>query len=342
MYLLARRKSSSGGLSTARLAIILGLLLFPIRGWGLEPINVSYGSIGTSQSLFSIIAQAEIFKKHGLDASLIFIAGHGIKPLLARDVQFAVSGGPPAVQAILAGARIKILAASPGEKYAIMGSRDVKTPSELRGGRFGISQFGTTSDVIARLVLKQLGLKPLQDVMLVQIGSQGARLAGLRSGSIQAAAMAVGWEEKLKSEGLNVLIARFQPFFPASAVSVEESYLKSRPEIVLGFTRSVVEGIVFYKQRAKEAKGYLGRFLKLKTEDPALEKLYTEAITVWEEFPFLTPDSLQNLLEIMAERNPKAAQLKFDEVAEMKILQQVKEEGFLEKIKGQYGLGVGR
>lgn len=336
MLFIAPRKSSSGCLSTVMLTIILSLLFVPVRSWGLESINISYGSIGTSQSLFSVTEQAGIFKKHGLDATLIFIAGHGIKPLIAGDVQFAVSGGPPAVSAILAGANIKILLASPGEKFTIMGEKGIKSPRDLRGGRFGISQFGTTSDVVARLALKAMGLRPEKDVTLVQIGSQSARIAGLKSGAIQAASLALGWGQRLRGEGLTTLLPEFQPPFPGSVVSVSVDYLKRRPKAVLEFTRSVVEGIYFYTHRPEKAKRYLGKFLKLSPGDPALDKLYQESTTIWNPLPALDRGSLHNLLKILSQRNPKASQLRFKEVAATGSLEQVKREGFLKQLASEY------
>ena len=63
----------------------------------------------------------------------------------------------------------------------------IKRFEDLKGKRVAISGFGTLTDMLTREILIDRGLKPMQDVMLLQTGGVAVRLAALLSNNVQAA-----------------------------------------------------------------------------------------------------------------------------------------------------------
>ena len=64
---------------------------------------------------------------------------------------------------------------------------EIKTAEQLKGGSVAIAVFGGTSDSFARIALKRLGLTPVKDVAILQIGGVPERLSALQKGKVQAA-----------------------------------------------------------------------------------------------------------------------------------------------------------
>ena len=63
--------------------------------------------------------------------------------------------------------------------------RRSKSPADLKGKRIAISQLGASTDFIARVALRQLGLSD-KDVTLLGLGAQGERWAALAGGHVDA------------------------------------------------------------------------------------------------------------------------------------------------------------
>ena len=61
--------------------------------------------------------------------------------------------------------------------YELIVQESIKTAQQLKGKSIGISRLGSSSDVIARVFLKNLGLEPDRDVTILQVGGSGERVA---------------------------------------------------------------------------------------------------------------------------------------------------------------------
>src|SRR5262245_38272448 len=70
--------------------------------------------------------------------------------------------------------------------YYLVAQKEFRSVAELKGKRIGVSQFGGTSDLAARLALRHYGVEPEKDAVLIQIGAEGIRMAALRAGSVGA------------------------------------------------------------------------------------------------------------------------------------------------------------
>src|SRR3990172_4682168 len=81
------------------------LTLTGSAGAQLKKINIAYTATSPYQAALIITQEAGLFRKHGLDVSLIFTAGGslGVQAMLSGDVAMAVADGSTAVASSLAG-----------------------------------------------------------------------------------------------------------------------------------------------------------------------------------------------------------------------------------------------
>ena len=70
--------------------------------------------------------------------------------------------------------------------YELIVQESIKTPQQLKGKSLGISRIGSSSDVAARVFLKNFGLEPDKDVAIIQVGGSSERSAAFRAGKIAA------------------------------------------------------------------------------------------------------------------------------------------------------------
>src|SRR5207253_9361627 len=117
----------------------------------------------------------------GLDVDLIYIGSTtvGIAAIVAQDVQVGNAAGSGVANAAVRGAdtvstacMINVLA------YELVVLDSIKSPEDLKGKSIGISRFGSVSDEAARELLKGLGLGPMEDGNILQVGGASERAAG--------------------------------------------------------------------------------------------------------------------------------------------------------------------
>ena len=69
---------------------------------------------------------------------------------------------------------------------SLMARPEIEKPEQLRGKTLGITRFGTSIDVGARLALRHFDLVPEKDVAIVQVGGMESIVAALQANRIQA------------------------------------------------------------------------------------------------------------------------------------------------------------
>src|SRR5262249_62383039 len=68
--------------------------------------------------------------------------------------------------------------------YELIVQENVKSVEDLKGKSVGISRVGSASDVAARVLIKGLGLEPVKDVPILQVGGATERASAFRTGRI--------------------------------------------------------------------------------------------------------------------------------------------------------------
>ena len=113
--------------------------------------------------------------------------------LLSRETPISEVAGPSIVSASLRGTDVVMIAGGIVTSDQWLVTRpDIKTAEQLQGGSVATSIFGGSSDFLARMALKKLGLTPVKDVAIVQIGGVPERLGALEKGKVQAAMLGTG------------------------------------------------------------------------------------------------------------------------------------------------------
>lgn len=323
--------------------VVLFLAVGLVFGFGspaaaqLRKINIAYTATSPYQAALIITKDAGLFRKHGLDVSLIFTAGGslGVQAMLSGDVAMNLSDGAASVGSKLSGVDNLMVASFINTfPYSLISIPEIKQVSQLKGTSVAVSRFGSATDLGVRMALAKVGLNAEKDVTMLQIGAQTARFTALQTKQVQSTIITPPFTLTARKMGYNTLIDMAQLNIPyqLTALTVMRSYIKEHPDIVQAAVTALSEGIHYYKREKEATIKILGKYLK--TDDhEALEETYREvALKVLPEKPYPTLPGIQTILDEYAKRFPKAKTMRPEEFVDLSFVKKLDDEGFFERL----------
>src|SRR5262250_3633707 len=287
-----RKKISSLALGTLRSprqtrsqmkAIILAVsLLLPLSFYSvvsaqLSRITVGYGSTSTNHFPAWMAKELGIFRVNGLDVQLVYFRGGttAMMALLSRETPISEIAGPSVVSASLRGTDVVMIAGGVVTSDQSLVTRpEIKTAEQLKGGSVATSIFGGSSDFLARMAFKKLGLTPVKDVAIVQIGGVPERLGALEKGKVQAAMLGMNEALEVQKRGFNVLVVVSQTY-QGAGVATTRRFIRESPDIVRRYVKSQIESVHRIKTDRETAKKVLVKYMGMSPQDKELlEKRY--------------------------------------------------------------------
>lgn len=201
------------------------------------------------------------------------IAGRGnlcTMGLIADSFQFTFS--PSTFDALVAG-DIKGKVIYVAEKFLLhrlIVAPQVKRFEDLKGKRIAISAFGTLTDLLTREILTDHGLKPMQDVILLQTGGTQVRFAALMSGNVQAALLPSQQALAAIQEGYRNLEYQPPPYLSHPLIAKNE-LLNNEKALARSLLRATLKGHLFYGQRPEEILTIIQKVLRIDNRKTARE-----------------------------------------------------------------------
>ncbi|HEY2988143.1 MAG TPA: ABC transporter substrate-binding protein [Candidatus Binatia bacterium] len=313
----------------------LGLL--PQADAQLKKVNLSYTATSPYQAVMIIAQQAGLFRKNGVDASLIFVAGGslGIQAMVGGDVPLTQADGSASVAASAAGVDVVMIASFLNTfPYSLVSLPEIKTVEQLKGGKIAISRFGSATDLSVKMALAKVGLNPEKDVTLLQVGAQTARVAALQSKNVQATIITPPFTLTARKQGYHTLIDMAQLNIPyqLTALVTSRAFIKSQPDLVMAVMRSLAEGVHFYKTQKEPSIKILSKYLQT-TDRDALEETYREvSLKAVPDKPYPTLAGIQTILDELGAKNPKLKAAKPEDFVDMSFVKKLDDEKFFDRL----------
>ncbi len=288
--------------------LFIGLFAVASAGWCQRPtpIRLAYASPTITNAPIWIGADLGIFKKYGVDTELTFITSSTTltQAMVAGEIQFAQMGIGPAIPASLNSGKqfIALFATVDRIAYQLVSLKKVKDVKSLK--RWGISRFGSSSDLILRLGLEQLGVDPDKDVVILQVGGNPDRVAALNGGLIDGTLLEA--PSSLLVPDLNVvkdLSELNYPFFFSGLITTREIVDSKRP-IVERVARAYAESVHIFRSDPARSVGVIEKFMRLK--GPSIMEAYRFSVkNLLEPVPRPTEEGILNAMKLLAKRDPR-------------------------------------
>lgn len=242
-----------------------------------EQILVGYDGHAGFQGAIWTAKDLGLFEKHGLTGELILIPGsaRGMAALLSGSVPFIQGSATAPLSAYVRGADVVIIAAAYNKlPLSVVVRKDIRTPAELVGKKFGIVNFGGSNDLGVTLALKEWNISR-SAVTILAAGGAPERLAALLSGNIDATVLSPPETIAATRAGLRILanLGDLNTSFPQTLIMARRSYVTSRRDTVKRFLRAYSEGIFEFKTSKEKAIRVYANRLKQK-DMTVLEETY--------------------------------------------------------------------
>jgi len=217
----------------------------------LEKLNVCYSSIAATSITTWVPQDAGIFKKYGLDVNVIYVSGsQAISTLVSGDAQIVQGSGAAAALSRLSGSDAITIATTINViPMSLVTAPDIATSQDLKGKTFGVSRFGSLTDLGLRKAVAEFGLDPNKDIKMIQTGGVPEILLFMQQGVIKGGLISSPTLEKAKEAGykefLNLSEVKFR--YPGTALVTTDSFIRNRPQTLNRFLKSTLEGIKYAK-----------------------------------------------------------------------------------------------
>lgn len=306
-----------------------------------QQVRVALSTATPHMTPLWVARDKKIFQKYGLDVQLIFVSGGALvtQMLAAGEIQIAASA-PAALVSLMAGGEkiVMFLGISNTAPFTLVTQPHIKKAADMRGKRIGTARFGGSSYTAALIALDHLGLDPKRDnITILQTGLDPERVAALEQKGLDAAMLQRLATKIMLAKGYTPLVNLNQAKIPYqnTVLAARKDFLAAHPKAMENFTRAVVESYayVFNKANRQTVKEVIAKNLKLPKVDDA-EDFYLEAQEELDKRPYPTLDGTRTVIKYVAERNPKVASLKAEEIIDSSWLKNLENEGFFEKVYG--------
>ena len=278
------------------------------------------------------VKETGIFAKNGLDVQLVYFrAGTtATMALLSRQTPISQLAGPAIVSANLRGADTVMIAGGVvTTEFWLMSRPDIKTAEQLKGGFVAIALFGGLADFMTRIALKRIGLTPVKDVAIVQIGGNPERLSALETGRVQATMLPAPDNFMAQKRGFYNLVSVGLPY-QGSGVATTRTFIRESPDIVRRYVKSQIEAIHRIKTDREVAIRVLAKYHALEDKE-ILERTYDENSTDDRLPPkqYPTLEGIKNILEPLAQTDPKAKAAKPEDFVDMSFIKELDQSGYI-------------
>src|SRR5215470_5768211 len=300
-----------------------------------EKLNVCYSSIAATSITTWVPKEAGIYKKYGLDVSIIYVAGaQSITTLISGDTQIVQGSGAAAVLSRLSGSDVIMIGTTVNViPMSLVTTPDVSGPQDLKGKTFGVSRFGSLTDLGLRKAVSEFGLDPNKDIKMIQTGGVPENLLFMQQGVIKGALISSPTLERAKELGYKEFmnLAEIKYRYPGTALVTTDAFIRNRPQTVNRFLKATLEGIKYATANPDFTIRILGQYTRNSDTKLLASAFKSYVLGYIRNVPTVTLPEMEAVMEDIATRNPKAKGVDARQFYDPAPLEQLAKEGFIQE-----------
>ncbi len=299
---------------------------------GVEFVNVRLAGLWVAE-------KEGFFKKQGLEITTVNISGgtQGVQAMVGGQLDLSFSAPAATIPAVAAGSQIlEIMPTTSTMPYILVGAPTVTSIPALKGQRVGSSGLGLSASRLALIVaLKHFGLDPDKDkITVVAAGTEPERMAGVTSGAIGATVVAPEFRDRVEKMGARVLadLRTLNIPWENDGLATTRKALQSKRDIIERVVKALLEANAFVLKPANREKTIetLNAHLKFKDSQEA-NSVYNDLIKYYMlKKPYPYRDGILTVITEIGKVLPKAAGLKFEDVADNSIMEKLDKSGYID------------
>ncbi len=312
----------------------------------LTKVTVTSGAHVMGRGPFWMAQGQGWFKEAGLDVDAVTTGGGAvaIAAILSGDALLAGAGGTESITAALKGDAVRIVGTVSSEfgseiivrtKLAKERnlSRSLDLPSRLqalKGLRIGVTSAGSSTDQLARFLVKKGGMDPDRDVEIVALREENAMLGALAQESIDAIVLSPPTGQVAESRGSGVVLI--------SPLRGDVPELKGHIFSVLSASTKAMQDPVKKRQIVDMLKGVARAEKMLRTDTAAAKALLRKEFgdidddvfnrafeplqQAWPANPIPTEDSIKVAIDFIERMENRKVDWKYENIVDKSAAEQ--------------------
>jgi NitT/TauT family transport system substrate-binding protein len=234
----------------------------------LDRIRISVSNPNMPNLTAAVAQKQGFFKDENIDAEIIRMNPNvSITALATGDVDYCQLFGA-VVSGAIAGLPVRIVAGYLDNwPMTLIAQPEYKSLKDLKGKTLGISSFGATPDVAARLILKRAGIDPEKDIKILALGSDAARLSALKQRVVDIIVISPPADAQMEKQGFKILARAYELFsFPYLGLGTHIGKIKGKPDEIRRVIKATVRANRFIRDHREEAVRTLMEWGKVESD----------------------------------------------------------------------------
>jgi NitT/TauT family transport system substrate-binding protein len=237
------------------LATLITLLWLSPQANALDRIRIAVSNPNMPNLTVAVAQKKGFFKDENIDAEIIRMNPNvAITALATGDVDYCQLFGA-VVGGAIAGLPVRIVAGFLDNwPMTLIAQPEYKSLKELKGKTLGISSFGATPDVGARMMLKQAGIDPEKDIKVLALGSDAARLTALKQRVVDIVVISPPADAQMEKQGYRILARAYELFsFPYLGLGTHMRKIKEKPDEIRRVIKAAIRANRLIRGNREEA-----------------------------------------------------------------------------------------
>ena len=236
-----------------------------------DKVRMSISAVDVSFLTGGLAVKRGMFRDEGLDVELIRMnANVSITALSTTDIDYTMVFGS-VVRGALRGMPMRVVASfMDSSTHLLIARPEYRSIRDLKGKTLAVSTIGATSDVAARMMIKQGGIDPEKELKIIPLGVERARYAALREGIVDVAVLSPPTDTDAQRQGYRIL-SRFHELFklPFAGLGTHLKKLKEKPDEVKRMVKALLRANRFVRSNREGTIQTMMDWIKVDRESAA-------------------------------------------------------------------------
>jgi NitT/TauT family transport system substrate-binding protein len=288
-----------------------------------KKVRLAYSAFSISFLNVFVARDAGLFKKQGLEAELIQMAGPlPVAALTSGDIDY-LTGYTTGIIATGQGAPLKgIMISLRKPPFFLVTEPNIQRPADLAGKRIGVDRIGSLQHLVARLLLKAKGVDP-EKVVFTQTGSVSNTVTSLGQSAVSAALLSSPHNVIMTQKGFHQIGAadELPMHFPTSGLVVNDAKLKSDAVRIKSVIRVMLDAASFCRKERSWVVSYVKEHWKL--EQKTAETAYEQWLSILTSDGKISVKDMQEYFDLAYSQKQIPAPINVASVTDYSLLDQV-------------------
>jgi len=295
-------------------------------------ITTAWGVISAVFAPTWIAYDTGYFRQYSLDVTMERIEGViQAQAIVAGKVQFGNVGGAEVLNARAAGSpMVAILQTTDAPVFELHAPPSIRSIGDFRGKSIAITRRGSTTDMAVRVVLRNHGLVPDQDVKLVNMNEMSGIVAALQAGVVQGGMLSYPAAAQATAAGFPMVVSTVDEHvhLHQNLIVVMKPYADTHPAVVFAYLKAYLQGLRDFMQKPEVAHAAIAKYTNA---DQAASRAAYEAIRpAMTTSHYVNEEGFKTIQEFGA--NPKTTQVRLADAHDDHFLRALEATGFLKQL----------